>query len=94
MYGTLNLFNLALETSGFLHFAGVNHYSYVTGENKYYRGGFITRYHGSRYDNADEVDAVQLEFPRELRLGGADVIQSLGKATGKIITKFYNSWYR
>ena len=65
----------------------------IPGEHKFFRGGFITRYHGSRYDNADEVDAVQLEFPKELRLGSENVVESLGKATGQIITKFYKTWY-
>lgn len=63
------------------------------GSVRYYRGGFITRYHGSRYDENDEIDAVQLEFPRQLRMGGSDVVNKLGKTTGGIIVKFYNAWY-
>ena len=64
-----------------------------TGDVRYYRGGFITRYHGSRYDDNDEVDAVQIEFPRQLRMGGEKVVNLLGKAVGDILVNFYNTWY-
>ena len=63
------------------------------GKSIYLSGGFITRYHGSRYDNHDEVDAIQIEFPRTLRMGGDEVVNDLGKASGKIISKFYKTWY-
>jgi len=63
------------------------------GDYKYYRGGFITRCHGSRYDEKSEIDAVQLEFPKELRLGGKKKLEALGKATGEVIARFYKHWY-
>ena len=65
----------------------------IIGNYKYYRGGFITRCHGSRYDENNEVDAVQLEFPKELRFGGKKVVEALGKATGEVIVDFYKYWY-
>ena len=65
-----------------------------TGNYKYFRGGFITRCHGSRFDLKGEIDAVQLEFPKELRFGGKDVLNRLGKATGNVISQFYKAWYR
>ena len=64
-----------------------------TGDYKYYPGGFITRCHGSRFDPKSEIDAVQLEFPKELRFGGKDVLNRLGKTTGKVIAQFYKYWY-
>ena len=63
------------------------------GDYKYYRGGFITRCHGSRYDEKSKIDAVQLEFPKELRLGGKKKLEALGKATGEVIARFYKYWY-
>ena len=65
-----------------------------TGNYKYFRGGFITRCHGSLFDKDGEIDAVQLEFPKELRKGGKRVVDRLGKATGKAIAQFYKSWYQ
>ena len=65
----------------------------LTGNYKYYRGGFITRCHGSRYEESSEIDAVQLEFPKELRLGGKKKLEGLGKATGQVIADFYEQWY-
>ena len=65
-----------------------------TGDYKYYPGGFITRCHGSRFDAKSEIDAVQLEFPKELRFGGKDVLNRLGKATGNVISQFYKHWYQ
>ena len=68
-------------------------YFMCTGDLGYYRGGFITRYHGSRYDDNDEVDAIQIEFPRQLRMGGEKVVNDLGKAVGNILVNFYDTWY-
>ena len=64
------------------------------GNYKYFRGGFITRCHGSRFNTKSEVDAVQLEFPKELRKGGKRVLNRLGKTTGKVVAQFYKSWYQ
>ena len=41
----------------------------------------------------DDVDAVQLEFPRVLRMGGDKIVNELGKSVGNIIVKFYQTWY-
>lgn len=35
------------------------------GDDKYYRGGWITQIHGSR--DGGKIDAIQLEFPTEIR---------------------------
>jgi hypothetical protein len=58
---------------------------------KYFDGGLITRCHGSLFGG--EIDAVQMEFPFELGYGGTSVVESLGKAAGKVIAEFYESWY-
>ena len=64
----------------------------ITGTWTYFDGGFITRCHGSRFGG--EVDAVQLEFPSELRKGGTRVLERLGKTTGEVIALFYKYWYQ
>jgi len=63
----------------------------IPGEWKYFNGGFITRCHGSRFGG--EIDAVQIEFPTELTKS-AEVVEKLGKTTGKVIAAFYTSWYQ
>ena len=75
---------LPFYISGLLLFAG---------NYKYYRGGFITRCHGSRFDLKGEIDAVQMEFPAELGNGGESVVETLGNATGEVIAEFYKFWY-
>lgn len=57
---------------------------------KYYRGGYITRYHGSRYEG--NVDAIQVEIPAELRVRSLER-EKFAKALGRSIHKFYQTNY-
>jgi len=57
---------------------------------KYYRGGYITRYHGSRYEG--NVDAIQLEMPKNLRLQ-RNLRKPFAKAVGRVISTFYSLNY-
>ncbi len=63
------------------------------GEEPFYRGGYITRYWGS-LSGEDEVDAIQIETPGELK---NDVDESVrrrfGKALGQAFAKFYTRYY-
>ncbi len=64
-----------------------------TGKQAYYRGGYITLTYGS-IDGADEVDAIQIETPGELK---NDVDESVrrrfGRAMGRAFAEFYRRYY-
>ncbi|TRY78651.1 hypothetical protein TCAL_06615 [Tigriopus californicus] len=62
------------------------------GMEKYFRGGYITRQHGSMSEG--HVDAIQLEIPKELRQdGGPVVLAKFAKSLGCAIVKFFQRHY-
>ena len=65
--------------------------SMISDGRKYYRGGYITRYHGSQYEG--EVDAIQLEMPRNLRHED-DLRPAFARAVGRSIARFYRLNYQ
>eukprot|EP00095_Tigriopus_kingsejongensis_P000671 maker-scaffold340_size202118-snap-gene-0.23 protein:Tk00671 transcript:maker-scaffold340_size202118-snap-gene-0.23-mRNA-1 annotation:"PREDICTED: uncharacterized protein LOC100492536" len=63
------------------------------GEDKYYRGGYITKTHGSMYEG--NVDAIQLEMPSEWRYDGTlEQRNQFANAIGASIAKFYELFYQ
>ena len=74
---------------------------FISGPDKYYSGGYITRSYGSystRYENDPSneslFDAIQLETPRESRIdGGEEERTNYGKALGRVIVMFYRKYY-
>jgi len=63
------------------------------GKDKYFNGGFTTKEHGSR-DNGGLVDAIQLEFPSEIRReGGRGLRIQFAKDLAKILEDFYTRNY-
>ena len=62
----------------------------ISDGRKYYRGGYITRYHGSRYGG--NIDAIQVEIPAELRMRSLER-EKFAKALGRSIHKFYQTNY-
>ncbi|TRY78650.1 hypothetical protein TCAL_06616 [Tigriopus californicus] len=64
----------------------------IPGEDKYYRGGYITNVHGSL--NGGQVDAIQLEMPSEWRYEGTlDQRNVFAKAVGEAIAEYYELHY-
>jgi len=69
------------------------------GTDVYYRGGYITQTHGSR--DGGNVDAIQMEFPKELITDGDDPAEMLitfkgetfANKIGDVITNFHNKYY-
>jgi len=62
------------------------------GKDKYYRGGWITQIHGSR--DGGNIDAIQLEFPTEIRTEVSDEEQArFGEKLAKNIESFQNFYY-
>jgi len=62
------------------------------GDEKYFKGGEITRMYGSR--DGGQVDAIQLEMPAEMRYqGGREVRHRFADALGEAIHKFYTRYY-
>ena len=72
-------------------FAVFNFQCAISDGRKYYRGGYITRYHGSRYGG--NIDAIQVEIPAELRVRSLER-EKFAKALGRSIHKFYQTNYR
>ena len=64
----------------------------VPGDDKYYRGGYITQIHGSREGGL--VDAVQVEVPGEIRYGAAEDWTKYGQAVARILTQYMNLYYQ
>jgi len=63
------------------------------GNDLYYRGGYTAQVHGSR--DGGVVDAIQLEFPGEIRTdGGKALRQQFSLALAKIIENFYQTNYQ
>ena len=76
----------------------------ILGSDKYYSGGFITRVHGSFIEansatkcdteTATNVDAIQLETPRESRIDGREEERvNYGRALSRTIVLFYRMYY-
>ena len=62
------------------------------GKDKYYRGGWITQIHGSR--DGGVIDAVQLEFPQEIRIEATDEERfKFGVKLAKNIEEFHSIYY-
>jgi len=62
------------------------------GEDKYYKGGWITQVHGSR--DGGVIDAIQLEFPTEIRTEATDEERRVfGVKLAEIIEKFQSLFY-
>jgi len=62
------------------------------GKDKYYRGGWITQIHGSR--DGGVIDAVQLEFPTEIRTEATDEERFMfGVKLAKNIEIFQSLYY-
>jgi len=64
----------------------------VPGDDKYYRGGYITQIHGSREGGL--VDAVQVEVPGEIRYGEEEERTKYGQAVARILTQYMNLYYQ
>ena len=63
------------------------------GTDIYYRGGYTTQVHGSR--DGGVVDAIQLEFPGEIRIDGGDELrQQFSTNLAKILEEFYSQNYQ
>jgi len=62
------------------------------GMDKYYRGGWITQIYGSKDES--NIDAVQLEFPTEIRVEASEEDRvRFGKKLAMIIEKFQYLFY-
>ena len=62
------------------------------GEDKYYRGGWITQIHGSR--DGGVIDAIQLEFPTEIRTEATDEERyNFGVKLAENIQRFHSLYY-
>jgi len=63
------------------------------GTDLYYRGGYTAQVHGSSHGGV--VDAIQLEFPGEIREdGGKSLRNSFSKSLAKIIQEFHKTNYK
>ena len=63
------------------------------GKDKYYRGGWITQIHGSR--DGGVIDAVQLEFPTEIRTEATDEERTVfGEKLAENIERFQSLYYK
>jgi len=64
----------------------------VPGQDKYYRGGYITQVHGSR--SGGDIDAIQIEVPQEIREWGGDQLRtSFARTLARILLDFHNMYY-
>ena len=62
------------------------------GEDKYYKGGYITQNHGS--SSGGEVDAIQLELPSELRHErGPEVRERFARDLARVLVRFMQKYY-
>ena len=80
------------EAEGYLSFP--SHRQPAPGEDKYYRGGYITEIHGSR--NGGQVDAIQTEFPKSIRrneVNGEQIRNDFIKALARVIAQFHELYY-
>lgn len=65
----------------------------IPGQDKYYRGGYITQIHGSR--SGGSVDAIQIEVPQEIReWGGDDIRMTFARTLARILVDFQNMYYK
>jgi len=63
----------------------------VPGEDKYYRGGWITQTQGSR--DGGQVDAVQIEMPAGIRHSPEEDRKEFTKKLAKVINEFHQRYY-
>merc|ERR1712126_252051 len=63
----------------------------VPGEDKYYRGGWITQTQGSR--DGGQVDAVQIEMPAGIRHSPEEDRKEFTKKLAKVIDEFHQRYY-
>ena len=66
----------------------------ISGKDKYFRGGYITSVHGSRYGGL--VDAIQIEFPKAIRrnkVNGEQIRSDFIKALARVIAKYHELYY-
>lgn len=62
------------------------------GEDKYYKGGYITQTHGS--SAGGEVDAIQLELPSELRHErGPELRERFARDCARVLVRFMEKYY-
>ena len=62
------------------------------GEDKYYKGGYITQTHGSA--SGGEVDAIQLELPSELRHErGPELREKFARDCARVLASFMEKYY-
>jgi len=62
------------------------------GKDSYFSGGTITKRYGSR--DGGKVDAIQMEMPAELRIGGGlEVRTKFAKSLGEAINMFFGENY-
>jgi N-formylglutamate amidohydrolase len=62
------------------------------GEDKYYKGGWITQVHGSR--DGGSIDAIQLEFPTDIRTEATDQERrTFGVELARNIENFQSLFY-
>merc|ERR1719234_1136588 len=62
------------------------------GDQRYYKGGFITQTHGS--SQGGEVDAIQMEVPAEIRHEGGETLRtSFSRDLAKILVAFMDLYY-
>merc|ERR1712106_10278 len=63
------------------------------GKDLYYRGGYTAQVHGSR--DGGVVDAIQLEFPGEIRIdGGKTMRDQFAITVGQILEEYYGINYQ
>ena len=63
------------------------------GTDLYYRGGYTTQVHGSR--DGGVVDAIQLEFPGEIRIdGGKQLREQFSTTLATILQEYYSTNYQ
>eukprot|EP00092_Neocalanus_flemingeri_P053518 GFUD01062920.1.p1 GENE.GFUD01062920.1~~GFUD01062920.1.p1 ORF type:complete len:299 (+),score=59.07 GFUD01062920.1:41-937(+) len=62
------------------------------GSDLYYNGGYTTQVYGSR--DGGEVDAIQLEFPGEIRIDGGEGLRNqFSSALAYILDEYYSNNY-
>ena len=77
------LFTLDLSSSGF----------FLSGTDKYYRGGYITQTYGSR-DTGGPFDAIQMEMPYEMRVdAGQEGRERFASAVGRAMAEYIRMYY-
>jgi len=89
LYGELSLGSM-IERQGYR--AVPSHRQPYPGEDKFYKGGWITQVHGSR--DGGLIDAIQLEFPTEIRTEATDEERRVfGVKLAETIEKFQALFY-